>query len=217
MKKNIFLSFLFLLYQFSFAQINTEVIKRNVQENPQENFYKLLEVFNSKPSELTQEQLNQLYYGSKFVKISYSIGNYNAESDTFWKQAKKKLSKNGAEKIINEAESKYLKNPLNKDLLDNMINIYSAVNENQKVDLCSLQKKLIIQTIEKSGDGKTEETAICVILPGEVLQYLEKLIKSGPNAKFDQQMKQLSDGSILTIYKIGDRQIAVKLIGGYFF
>ena len=117
---------------------------------------------------------------------------------------------------MKEAELKYLKNPLNKSLLDDMINIYSALNENQKADLCSKQKDLIIQTIKNSGDGKSEETAVCVLTAGEVLQQLEKLIQSGPRAQFDQKMKQLSDGSVLTIYKIGDREVFVKLVGGYF-
>ena len=118
--------------------------------------------------------------------------------------------------ILDLQELKYSKNPLNKNLLDDMINIYNALNENQKAYLCSKQKDLIIQTIEKSGDGKSEETAICVLTAGEVLQQLEKLIKTGPKGQFDQKMKQLSDGSILTIYRIEDREVFVKLVGGYF-
>ncbi|MBD8081971.1 DUF4919 domain-containing protein [Chryseobacterium caseinilyticum] len=215
MKKIILIAFLNFLFTFSYGQINTELIKKNVTENPEENFYKLLEIFKSNPSEMTQEQLNQLYYGSKFVKIDYTIGNYNSESGTFWKPAQKKLSKNKAEIIVKEAESKYLQNPLNKSLLDDMINIYKALDENQKADLCSKQKDLIIQTVKKSGDGKSEETAICVLTPGEVLQQLDKLIQSGPKAQFKQNIKQLSDGSILTIYKIGNREVFVKLVGGF--
>ncbi|MDW9379949.1 DUF4919 domain-containing protein [Chryseobacterium sp. JV558] len=217
MRKYIISGLLVFLFQVFYAQINTDLIKKNVTENPQENFYKLLDTFKVHPSELTQEQLNQLYYGSKFVKIDYTIGNYNSESGTFWKPAQKRLSKSKAEKMLAEAESKYAINPLNKDLLDDMMNIYRALDENQKRELCSQQKDLIIQTIEKSGDGKSEETAICVLTPGEVLQQLDKLAISGPRAEFSQKMKQLSDGSILTIYKIGDREVFVKLVGGYFF
>ncbi|UTX46722.1 DUF4919 domain-containing protein [Chryseobacterium sp. MA9] len=217
MRKYITSGILVLIFQIFYTQINTDLIKKNVTENPQENFHKLLDVFKVTPSELTQEQLNQLYYGSKFMKIDYTIGNYNSESGTFWKPAQKRLSKSKAEKMVSEAESKYAINPLNKNLLDDMMNIYQALDEKQKKELCSKQKDLIIQTIEKSGDGKSEETAICVLTPGEVLQQLDKLIKSGPRAEFSQKMKQLSDGSILTIYKIGDREVFVKLVGGYFF
>ncbi|RLJ34066.1 uncharacterized protein DUF4919 [Chryseobacterium sp. 7] len=217
MRKYIISGILVFIFQAFCAQINTDLIKKNVTENPQENFYKLLEVFKLNPSELTQEQLNQLYYGSKFIKIDYTIGNYNSESGTFWKPAQKRLSKSKAEKMVSEAESKYAINPLNKDLLDDMMNIYRALDNNEKRELCSKQKDVIMQTIEKSGDGKSEETAICVLTPGEVLQQLDKLAISGPRAEFSQKMKQLSDGSILTIYKIGDREVFVKLVGGYFF
>lgn len=216
MKKYIISGLLVLIFQVFNAQINIDLIKKNVTENPQENFYKLLDIFKVNPSELTQEQLNQLYYGSKFVKIGYTIGNYNSESGTFWKPAQKRLSKSKAEKMVSEAESKYSINPLNKNLLEDMMNIYRALNENQKKELCSKQKDLIIQTIEKSGDGKSEETAICVLTPGEVLQQLDILARSGLRAEFSQKMKQLSDGSILTIYKIGNREVFVKLVGGYF-
>lgn len=214
--KIILIGLLNFLFIFSYGQINSELIKKNVTENPQENFYKLLDIFKTNPSELTQDELNQLYYGSKFVKMDYTIGNYNSESGTFWKPTRRKLSKNNAEKIVKDAELKYSNNPLNKNLLDNMITIYNALNENEKANLCNKQRDLIIETIEKSGDGKSEETAICVLTGGEVLEQLDKLIRSGPKAKFDQQMKQLSDGSILTIYRIGDREMFVKLVGGYF-
>ncbi|UKB80331.1 DUF4919 domain-containing protein [Chryseobacterium sp. MEBOG07] len=217
MRKYIISGLLVVIFQVFYAQINTDLIKKNVTENPQENFYKLLDVFKVTPSELTQEQMNQLYYGSKFVKIDYTIGNYNSESGKFWKPAQKKLSKSKAERMVTEAESKYAINPLNKDLLDDMMNIYRALDNNEKRELCSRQKDLIMQTIEKSGDGKSEETAICVLTPGEVLQQLEKLATSGPRDEFSQKMKQLPDGSVLTIYKIGDREVFVKLVGGYFF
>ncbi len=216
MRKYIISGILLLIFQVFHAQINTELIKKNVTENPQENFYKLLDIFKVNPSELTQEQLNQLYYGSKFLKLDYTIGNYNSESWTFWKPAQKRLSKSKAEKMLSEAESKYLTNPLNKSLLDDMINIYRALNDNQKEELCSKQKDLIIQTIQKSGDGKSEETAICVLTPGEVIQQLGNLMQSGPIGKLDQKIESLPDGTILTIYKIGSREVFVKLVGGAF-
>lgn len=96
-----------------------------------------------------------------------------------------------------------------------MIHIYAALDDHKKVDLCIKQKNIIEQTIEKSGDGKTEETAICVITPAEVLSYLQTIIKSGPRGEFEQKMKILEDKSMLTMYRIGDRQIFIKLAGGF--
>lgn len=216
MKKLILTLLLNLFFTFSYGQINTELIKKNVIDDPQENFYNLLDIFKVHPSDLTQEQLNQLYYGSKFIKMEYTIGDYNRESGTFWKPAQKRIPKSKAEKMVAEAEIKYSKNPLNKNLLKDMINIYRALNQNEKADLCERQANLISQTIEKSGDGKSEETAICVLSQAEVLQQLEKLVQTGSRGPFDQKMKQLSDGSILTIYRIGNREVFVKLVGGFF-
>lgn len=216
MKKLILTLLLNLFFTFSYGQINTELIKKNVIDDPQENFYNLLDIFKVHPSDLTQEQLNQLYYGSKFIKMEYTIGDYNRESGTFWKPAQKRISKSKAEKMVAEAEIKYSKNPLSKNLLKDMINIYRALNQNEKADLCERQANLISQTIEKSGDGKSEETAICVLSQAEVLQQLEKLVQTGSRGPFDQKMKQLSDGSILTIYRIGNREVFVKLVGGFF-
>lgn len=216
MKKLIFTLLLNLFFTFSYGQINTELIKKNVIDHPRENFYDLLDIFKVNPSGLTQEQLNQLYYGSKFIKTEYTIGNYNSEWGTFWKPAQKRLSKSKAEKMVAEAEIKYSKNPLNKDMLKDMANIYRALNQNEKADLCNKQMDLITQTTKKSGDGKSEETAICVLSEREVLQQLDKLVQTGSRGPFDQKMKQLSDGSILTIYRIGSREVYVKLVGGFF-
>lgn len=216
MKKNSFILCFCFFFSFSFAQIDTDSIKKKIIEDPEQNFFALLEIFKTDPDQLTQEQLNQLYYGSKFVKVEYIIGDYHSESGTFWKSAQKKLSKKKAEKMVREAETKYLKNPLNKNLLDDMVRIYSALHKGEKAYLCAKQKELILQTIMKSGDGKSENTAICVLTAREVFQQLEALIRSGPTAPFDQKMKQLPDGSILTVYNIGERQVFVKLVGGYF-
>jgi len=211
------LSILTLFRSISFAQINTELIKAKVSENPQDNFYSLLDVFKSDPSRLSKEQVNQLYYGSKFVKLNYTIFNYNHDYDKLWKKAKSNMSKSTAKKIVNEAESKYLTNPLNKGLLEDMTNIYSVLNENKKAELCIRQKDIIIQTIKRSGDGKSEESAICVIAPDEVLHYIDTLMITRPKGSLQQKTRQLPDGSFVTSYKIGDREIAVKLVGGYFY
>lgn len=118
------------------AQIDVETIKQKVTENPKANFYELQDKFTKNPSELTQEQLNQLYYGSKFLKNEYSLGDYNADFENLWKKAGKRLSKDKAEKLLIAAESKYYKNPLNRYVLKEMVNLYNIVPpENRTVSL----------------------------------------------------------------------------------
>lgn len=156
MKSFLTLNLIIFLSHLSVAQINTELIKKNVTDNPQENFYLLLEIFKTNPTKLTQEQLNQLYYGSKFLKTNSSISDCNSDVK-FWKVAKKKLSRIKAEKIINEAETKYLRNPLIKSLLEDMINIYSAVDLREKINICNIQKTMIAKTIEIVEMGKLKK------------------------------------------------------------
>lgn len=216
--KRIISLFILVLVSFSsFGQINTELIKARVLEDPHENFYALLDLFKSDPNQLSQEQLNQLYYGSRFINIKYSIGNYNREHDKFWKKAKNKMSAGNAKKIVDQAEEKYSYNPLYKNLLNNMINIYSALNESNKAELCKRQKEVILQTIRKSGDGRSEKSAICVIAPIEVLQYIDTLMLTKPRGPLQQKMKHLPDGSVITTYAVADKQIVIKLVGGYFY
>lgn len=215
MKKTIFILFLNFLFVFSYGQINTELIKKNVTENPKENFYPLMEKFLINPTELTQEQLNQLYYGSKFVKNEYTLGDYNRDYDKIWKRANKRLSYERANKILLEAEPKYQKNPLNRYVLKEMLSLYNAVGNKTKLEIVNAQLDLTEKTVLKSGDGKTEDNPICVIYPADVLVQLERFSYVDRN-KFEQKSKQLSDGSILTMYKMGDEVYYVKLVGGYF-
>lgn len=215
MKQIILILIFSVISTFSFGQIDTDLIKKNVTENPEKNYFPLMEKFKINPSELTQEELNQLYYGSKYVKNEYSLGDYNNDYEKIWEKAGKKLSKEKAKKILNEAESKYQKKPLNRYVLKEMINLYNSVGDDEKLNIANKQKELTEKTVEKSGDGKSEQNPICVIYPADVLLQIDKFSHIDRN-KFEQKSKQLEDGSILTMYKMGEEVYYVKLVGGYF-
>ena len=114
-----------------------------------------------------------------------------------------------------QAEEKYQKNPLNRYVLKEMINLYKAIGDNKKLDSIKIQIELTENTVKKSGDGKTELSPICVIYPADVLVQLERF-SYVDRSKFEQKSKQLDDGSILTMYKMGNEVYYVKLVGGYF-
>lgn len=215
MKRKIFTTIFSIICVFTLAQINVELIKKKVTEDPKENFFPLLEKFKTNPDELSQEQLNQLYYGSKFVKNDYSLGDYNNDYKTIWKKTHIKLTKERAQKILLAAESNYQKNPLNRYVLKEMVSLYNAIGDEKKLNIVNKQIELTEKTVEKSGDGKTEQNPICVIYPADVLVQLDKFSYVDRN-KFEQKSKQLEDGSILTMYKMGDEVYYVKLVGGYF-
>ena len=73
MKTKFYFIFFILLFGSSFAQIDTDLIKKNVTENPTENFYPLLEKFKTNPSELTQEQFRREYLCEPEIKSLPSI------------------------------------------------------------------------------------------------------------------------------------------------
>jgi len=50
MRKYLISGLLILAFQVWYAQINTDLIKKKVTENPQENFYQLLNTFKVNPS-----------------------------------------------------------------------------------------------------------------------------------------------------------------------
>ncbi len=199
-------------FNFCFSQINVEQIKKNVADNPQEYYYEYLEIFKKSPEKLSQEQLNQLYYGSRFIKSEYALVNYNNDYEKIWKFAKKGMSKGKAQKIVSFAEEKYLKNPLEKEILLNMTVIYSALDETKKKEICEAQYKAIINTIENSGTGLSEDSPVCVIRAGDMISMLNRVMVGFGD--FKQKDKELPDGSLLTEYSVGENKIFVKLVGG---
>ncbi len=212
--KNIFLiSFIVIIQPFAFGQIDIDLIKNNVTENPTDNYFPLLEIFKINPSKLTQGELNQLYYGSKFIRPSDSKVKFDENFEKIFPKVNKKISKGKAKKFLNEAEIYYQKSPMDKVVLTAMINIYEALKNEDKYQLSLRQLNLILNTIEQSGDGKSEKTAICVINPADQLSMISRL---GKSRDFNQEFKQLSDGSILWIYSSENKKIFAKLVGGFY-
>src|SRR5690606_8539387 len=124
------------------------------------------------PSQLTQSELNQLYYGSKFANPSDSKTKFDENFKKIFSNTHKKLSKNKAEKILKDAEIYYEKSPMDKSVLESMINIYDALKNEDKAQLAQRQLSLILNTIVQCGDWKSEETAICVSDPVDLLSMI---------------------------------------------
>lgn len=210
------LSFLLLIiYGISFCQINVEEIKKNVTENPQKYFYDYLEIFKNDPSKLTQDELNQLYYGSRFVDTGYSLSAYNKDYDEVWKPASKRIAKSKAQKILTKAENAYNKAPLNMELLSSMANIYDAIGEKTKLEICRLQNNRIKKTVDESGTGNTENSPICVITAGDMISFAKPIMMMGRD--FKQKDIKTDDKCILTEYSNGRTSLFVKCIGCFNF
>lgn len=214
--KKIITVLILLVFGVSLAQINVEEIEKNAVENPQEYFYKYLEIFKQDPSKLNQQELNQMYYGSRFVKPEYNIKDYNDDYEKIWKIASRKgLSKAKAEKILAAAEAAYNKNPLNMEILVSMVNIYLATGEKTKADRCILQNNTIIKIIDESGTGRSEDSPICVITAGDMMTFAKPVMMRGRD--FKQKDLKTDKSSILTEYSNGGASLFVKCIGCFNF
>ncbi|MEN4759626.1 DUF4919 domain-containing protein [Chryseobacterium sp. C39-AII1] len=214
--KKIFVLLLLVNSLLVFSQINVEEIKKNATENPQTYFYDYLKIFKEDPSKLTQQEMNQLYYGSRFVKEDYSMADYNKDYDEIWKIASRKgLSKGKAQKILSAAEAAYNKNPLDKGILVSMVNIYHATGENVKKELCILQNNAIIKIIDESGTGQNENSPICVVTAGDMLSVAKPIIMMGRD--FKQKDLKTDKDCMLTQYSNGGVSLFVKCVGCFNF
>lgn len=185
-------------------------------KNPQTYFYDYLEIFKKDPLKLTPEQMSQLYYGSRFVKLDYNLSVYNKDAKEVWIPASRKsLSKNKAEKIVARAEATYSKYPLDKNILIGLYNIYHVLGDSVKAKLLENQYHAVEKTIKNSGTGDSANSPICVIWAGEVIEKTDDLQGYGWAKDFKQDIKMLPDGSMLTMYSMGKKQIFVKLVGGF--
>lgn len=154
--------FLFTLVLKS-QNINSDSIKQNVQNESSNLFYeKLIYKFKFDPTSLSDEEVKNLYYGKKFSKYKTSF------FDTDYLDFTKNLSQGNLKKAIVFGEKYIGKDPTNPEVLAYMEYAYSKKDKDAKnLVLYSLQAKVLINCILRSGDGKTKETAIKVNSVGE--------------------------------------------------
>ncbi|WP_312822403.1 DUF4919 domain-containing protein [Epilithonimonas sp.] len=211
MMRNLFCLFNLLIFNLVFCQINIDEIKKNVSENPQKYYYDNLEIYKTTPEKLTQEQLNYIYYGNNYVDYGYKRIEFNNQLNKVTNFCSKKLSKKLANKVLEDALSLYQQNPINKELIYDLINIYKTLGDNTKSDFHALQYKLLRETIQKSGTGKLEEFPIVVTNFSDeriALEDFSTVFKYGTDFK----SKVLPDGSWLNIFRNGLDLFFVKTV-----
>lgn len=197
------LSFLLLIsFGISYSQINVEEIKQNVIENPQKYYYDYLEIFKTNPKSLTAEQLNYVYYGNNYVDYGFKRLEFNKELDEVTKFSKRNISSKKAKDILEKALVLYEKNPLNKELLEDLQILYSKIGDGSKSDLHYSQSQLLYQIIKNSGTGKSDISPIVVTSFSNQWYAVENY--SGIFSRgIDFESKVLSDGSWLNVFKNG--------------
>lgn len=209
--KRLFSFFMVFCVAFLFGQINIDAIRKNVTENPQKYYYDNLEIFKTNPADLSQEQLNYIYYGNNYVDYGFDRSEFNKKLGEVSKIAQKQASKKLTSQILEKAVPLYQLNPINKTLLNDLVLLYLNSGDKAKSDFHSLQYSLLMETIENSGTGLLEETPIVVTNFQDkflAVEQFSKVFTQGITFK----VKQLEDGSWLDIFKNGMDLYFIKTV-----
>jgi hypothetical protein len=209
---NKLLQIIFILcFGLYFSQVNVEEIKKNVAENPQKYYSDVVEIFKTDPKSLNQEQLNYVYYGNNYVDYGYKRIQFNEQLNEITKFTGRKISPKKVSEVLEKAMSLYQKNPLNKELLTDLSNLYKKTGNLVKSELYSTQLQLLYRTISNSGTGKLDNSPIVVTNFSDQWYAVENF--SGIFSRgLDFDTKVLPDGSWLNIFKNGTHLFFVKTV-----
>ena len=202
----IILTFIFLCSSiFMLSQnLNLDSIKQNVQNENSNLFYeKLIYKFKFDPTSLTEEEVENLYYGKNFSKYKTSF------FDTDYLEFTQNISRGNLKKAIISGEKYLEKDPTNSEVLTYMEIIYKKKDEeSKKLALYSMQSKVLLNCIIKNGDGKTKETAFKVNSVGEeylIADILGKNIRNFKRASYlqnDGAIDEFSNGEEKIYFKV---------------
>ncbi|MNL39634.1 hypothetical protein D3C87_1619210 [compost metagenome] len=77
--------------------------------------------------------------------------------------------------------------------------------------MCILQNNTIIKTIDESGTGQNENSPICVITAGDMINFAKPIMMMGRD--FQQKDLQTDKDCMMTKYSNGANSLFVKCIG----
>ena len=185
--------------------LNFDSIKKNVQDESSNFFYeKLMYKFKFDPTSLSDEELQNLYYGKYYSK-------YNAmELDFDYLDCTGYFSKGNYKKAIVSGEKFLQKDPTNVEVIAIMQISYSKKDKSSdKNILYTNQLKVLTDCILKSGDGKTKETSYLVTSVGEEFLISDLLGKN--IRRFQRKSTMQKDGVVDEFYR-EDEKIYFKVL-----
>jgi hypothetical protein len=115
------------------------------------------------PERVDVETLRANLYGYTYTK-EYAAGEIPDEfSMDYWEERHEEI---GLENLNFE----------DCEILDNPDSLLEDVDDNPYFDV-SPQEKLLLETIDSTGDGKTPETALCVIDVNQEYEYIQRIVR----------------------------------------
>ena len=117
------------------------------------------------PENVDVEMMRANLYGYTYTK-EYAAGEIPDEfSMDYWEERHEEI---GLENLNFE----------DCEILDNPDSLLEDVDDNPYFDV-SPQEKLLLETIDSTGDGKTPETALCVIDVDQEYEYIQRVVRFG--------------------------------------
>lgn len=116
------------------------------------------------PGSIGVETMRENLYGYTFTK-AYAKGEIPDEfSMDYWEERQMEIDLDDLEEIDFEK------------MKDNLDLAFNKEDDSPYFDV-SLQEKLILETIDSTGDGKTPETALCVIDVHQEHEYIKRVVR----------------------------------------
>ncbi|MBW7869697.1 MAG: DUF4919 domain-containing protein [Flavobacteriia bacterium] len=149
-----------------FKRPDYKSIEKNINDSKSEFYYPvLMEKLVKHDTLITADQYHHLYYGYVFNKNYAPYGSYSKRSELNELLKKQELSKEDYAKVISMAEEALVQNPFDLGMM-NLLAIFKDYNgESEEAQKIAANMYGILETIVKSGDGKTCPTAYHVISP----------------------------------------------------
>ena len=122
------------------------------------------------PGSVDVEMMRENLYGYTFTK-AYAEGEIPDEfSMDYWEERDLDPENSNFEDCEIPDVSKYIRT------FNNIDSLLEDVDDSPYFDV-SPQKKLILETIDSTGDGKTSETALCVIDVHQEHEYIQRVVR----------------------------------------
>ena len=140
-------------------------VKKKVNYSEYEGKYNksIKERLEKTPERVDVETLRAYLYGYTYTK-EYAAGEIPDEfSMDYWEERHEEI---GLENLNFE----------DCEILDNPDSLLEDVDDNPYFDV-SPQEKLLLETIDSTGDGKTPETALCVIDVHQEYEYIQRVVR----------------------------------------
>ncbi|QCX53270.1 DUF4919 domain-containing protein [Elizabethkingia sp. JS20170427COW] len=206
--KRIFTFFSLFLAMLSFGQeekIDIPIMEAALK-NPQSPYYmeKLMYNYKGLPMSMGNDAASYLYYGSAQLNPSKVdiFGSEFIQSMEFFRQKK-------YEDCIASTLKLYAKDPLNMDVLILLFQSYNELGNQEQAAHYFSQLRLVIETIKRSGDGKSEATAFVVNSIRDEYIFLDAM---GIKLKEFQRNAKILDDGMMDIWSKGSLSIYVKVL-----